>query len=64
MKKSQSTSKSKAASVPATLLAQLEKQQALVAQQERRGHFGTYDHTKLARLETAVNEYKQDEVEK
>ncbi len=60
MKKSRSASRSKA---PADLLAALEKQQALVAQQERGGHFDTYDHTKLARLETAVAEYEQsDEV--
>lgn len=58
MKKKQSHSKIKP---PAELLAAVEKQKALVAQQERGGHFDTYDHVKLARLETAVAQYEQND---
>lgn len=59
MKKKQSVSKTK---IPADLQTAIEKQRALVAQQERGGHFDTYDHSKLARLEKAAAEYQNDEV--
>lgn len=58
VKKKQSRSKTK---LPQELAAQLEKQRMLVAQQEHRGHFGTYDHIKLARLEAAAAEYEQND---
>lgn len=50
-------------SVPAKLLAELKKQKALVAQQEGNGNYNTYDHTKLARLETAVASYQNEDDE-
>lgn len=59
MKKKSSRSQSKKA--PAELLAALTEQRKLVTQQEAAGNFDTYDHSKLARLETAVNEYTEVE---
>ena len=61
MKKKQSRLK---ISPPPELLAALAKQRELAAYQERRGNFDTYDHTKLQRLEKALAEYTNDEVNK